>query len=98
VWCAGDHRCTARHGYAQGEHRSFPITVRTGYGALVCTRVESIGGRGRLEIRLQVDLASPEHLAEAQAVQVADAVDLAVRRALAKLAAASPEGGRRDRY
>jgi hypothetical protein len=82
-WCAGGHRCTVRHGYPHGEHRSRPITVRTSYGVVVCTRVQNTAGRGRLEIRLQVDLPSEEYLAEARAVQVAGAVDRAVRHALA---------------
>jgi hypothetical protein len=65
---------------------------------MVCTRVQNIAGRGRLEIRVQIDLSSRERLAEAQAVQVADGVDLAVRRALATLEAPSPGGGPRGRY
>jgi len=83
TWCAGGHRCTARYGYPHGEHRSRPISVRTPYGVVVCTRVQNVDWRSRLEIRLQVDLSSDERVAEAQAVQVADRVDLAVRRALA---------------
>jgi hypothetical protein len=83
IWCAGGHLCTAQYGYPAGEHRSHPISVRTSYGVMVCTRVQSIGGRGRLEIRLQVDLSRQEGLAEAQAVQVANEVDMAVRSALA---------------
>jgi hypothetical protein len=57
--------------------------VRTTYGVLVCTRVQSLAGRGRLEIRLQVDLDRDEALAEAQAVRVAEEVHRAVRIALA---------------
>jgi len=53
---------------------------------MVCTRVQSIGGRGRLEIRLQVDLDQAEALAEVQAVRVAGEVDRAVRVALATAA------------
>jgi hypothetical protein len=82
-WCAGGHRCTARFGYPRGEHRSRPVTVRTGYGVVVCTRVQNVDGRGRLEIRLEVDLPSEESLAEVRAVQVANGVDRAVRYALA---------------
>jgi hypothetical protein len=50
--------------------------------------VQSLEGRSRLEIRLQVDLPSLENLAERQAVQVANGVDQAVRRALGRAAAA----------
>ena len=82
IWCAGGHRCTVRQGYPRGEHRSDPISVRTPYGVVVCTRVQSVGGRGRLEIRLQVDLPDQEDLAEARAVEVASGVDRAVRCAL----------------
>ncbi len=82
-WCAGGHLCTAQYGYPGGEHRSHPVSVRTSYGVVVCTRVQSIGGRGRLEIRLQVDLSGPDSVAQAQAVLVANEVDRAVRSALA---------------
>jgi hypothetical protein len=81
-WCGGGHLCTARYGYPRGEHRSEPITVRTPYGVVVCSRVQSISGRGRLEIRLQVDLDPDERRAGVQAVQVAEDVDQAVRVAL----------------
>ena len=85
-WCGGGHLCSARLGYPAGEHRSEPITVRTAYGVLVITRVLSIGGRGRLEPGLQVDLDADEQLAEAQAVRVAEEVDQAVRVARATAA------------
>jgi hypothetical protein len=82
-WCARGHACTAQYGYPKGEHRSPPITVRTSYGVIVCTRVQSVSGRGRLELRLQVDLSADEHLASVQAVRVAEEIDTAVRTALA---------------
>jgi hypothetical protein len=44
--------------------------------------VLNIAGRGRLELRLQVDLDRDERLAEVQAVRVAEDVDQAVRTAL----------------
>ncbi|TMM38114.1 MAG: hypothetical protein E6F99_10565 [Actinobacteria bacterium] len=89
AWCAGGHLCTAQYGYPGGEHRSHPITVRTGYGVLVCTRVQNRAGRGRLEIRLQVDLSRNEVRAGAQAVLVAEEVDAAVRRALGQSTSAT---------
>jgi hypothetical protein len=82
-WCARGHACTAQHGYPGGEHRSAPVTVRTPYGTLVATRVANLACRGRLELRLQVDLAANERFAEAQAVRIGEEVDRAVRRALA---------------
>jgi len=63
--------------------------VRTGYGVLVCTRVQNRAGRGRLEIRLQVDLSRNEVRAGAQAVLVAEEVDAAVRRALGQSTSAT---------
>jgi hypothetical protein len=75
--------CTAQHGYPGGEHRSEPVTVRTAYGVMVVTRVLNLAGRGRLELRLQVDLDQDERLAEVQAVRVAEEVDRAARLALA---------------
>jgi hypothetical protein len=88
-WCAGGHRCTARYGYRDGEHRSNPVTVRTPYGVMVCTRVQNVVGRARLELRLQVDLSNREARAEAQAVRVATEVDAAVRRALGQSTSAT---------
>ena len=85
-WCGAGHLCSAQHGYPAGEHRSEPLTVRTAYGVMVVTRVLTIGGRGRLELRLQVDLDADEALATAQAVRVAEEVDEAVRVALATAA------------
>jgi hypothetical protein len=82
-WCARGHACTAQHGYPGGEHRSDPVTLQMLYGTMVATRVVNLAGRGRLELRLQVDLAADEHLAGAQAARIGEEVDRAVRRALA---------------
>lgn len=82
AWCGGGHHCTARHDYPSGEHRSRPLTVARRWGAMVVTRVLAIGGRGRLEIRLQVNLAASETVAHGQAAQVAEEIDLAVQSAL----------------
>ena len=83
-WCPGDHRCTARHGYPSGEHRSEPLRVETSWGVLVATRVQALGDMGsRLEVRLQVRLAAAEEVAHHQAAEVASEIDTAVRAALA---------------
>jgi hypothetical protein len=44
--------------------------------------VVNVAGRGRLELRLQVNLAADEQLAEVQVVRLGGEVDRAVRRAL----------------
>ncbi len=53
---------------------------------MVVTRVLNLAGRGRLELRLQVDLDTDEQLATAQAVRLGEEVDTAVRVALATAA------------
>ena len=81
-WCAGDHRCTAQHGYPAGEHRSADITVRMPYAAIVCTRVERIDGAAWLEARIRVGLPAGEAAAGRTAVLVMDEVDRAIRDAV----------------
>jgi hypothetical protein len=82
-WCAADHTCTARSGYPSGQHRSKPITIRAGYGVLVCTRVQDLGGRSRLEIRVGVDLDPDDGHARVQAQHLAAGVDATIRAILA---------------
>jgi hypothetical protein len=82
-WCAKDHRCTAKDGYPSGEHRSRPITIQAPYGVLVCTRIEQLGGRSRMEIRINVDLDPAEETAHRQARHLAVGIDLTVRAVLA---------------
>jgi hypothetical protein len=81
AWCARDHRCTARHGYPSGEHRSMPDTRQTGYGSIIVTGVQTIGGARRLELRLTV--AVPAESTTDHVRMVPTAVDLAVRAVLA---------------
>jgi hypothetical protein len=78
-WCAGGHQCTAQHGYPSGEHRSTPEAWTTTYGRLVATRVETIDGRGRLELRGVVRLPVDEADAHEQAARLAIEVDLTIR-------------------
>jgi hypothetical protein len=81
-WCAKDHTCTAKDDYPSGQHRSRPVTIRAVYGTLVCTRVQSLGGRGRMEIRLTADLSGEDRVAHWQAQHLAAGVDLTVRAVL----------------
>ncbi len=87
-WCAKDHTCTAKNGYPSGQHRSKPITIRAQYGVLVCTRVQDLGGRSRLEIRAGVDLDPDDGNARWQAQHLAAGVDMTIR---AVLSGAAPE-------
>lgn len=81
-WCARDHQCTARHGYPSGEHRSDPLRWRTAYGTLVATRIETIQGEGRMEVRAVAKLPADQGLARRQAQQLAVQIDLAIRDVL----------------
>ncbi len=89
-WCAGNeagnHTCTARHGYPSGEHRSPITTWSPEYGKLIATRVQGIDGRARLELRLVIRLDADGNRALAQGIHLPIAVNLAVRATLAQLA------------
>ena len=53
-WCGRGHVCSAdRPG---GEHRSNPETFDTRLARLVLTRILTVAGRNRVEIRTVVDL------------------------------------------
>jgi hypothetical protein len=78
-WCTADHRCTARHDYPSGEHRSQPITWRTPYGRLIATRVETVAGVGHLELRATVRLPADEEVARRQAQHLPIGIDLTIR-------------------
>jgi hypothetical protein len=81
-WCAKNHQCTARNGYPAGQHRSAPLTWTTPYGTFVATRVQTIDGEPRMELRIVAGLDRDEHTARAQAQQLATHVDRAVREIL----------------
>lgn len=78
-WCAGDHQCTARHGYPSGEHRSDVMAWNTRYGKLTAARTEQISGSGWLDIRVVVRLDDDQDQAHRQASRLAVDVDLAIR-------------------
>lgn len=78
-WCARDHRCTARHGYPSGEHRSQHLTWQTSYGLLTAARVETIGGVGYLDLRASVRLPADEDTARWQAQHLPVGIDLTIR-------------------
>jgi hypothetical protein len=82
TWCARDHRCTAQRGYPSGEHRSAPHTYRAGYGALVATRVQTITGQSRLDLRLTVRLDRDDQVAAHQARLLLAGIDLTIRAIL----------------
>jgi len=81
-WCAGDHQCTAQHGYPGGEHNSGPMSWNTRYGRLTAARSERITGDGWLDIRAVVRLADDVTTAQRQASRLAVDVDLAIRSVL----------------
>jgi hypothetical protein len=59
--------------------------LRAEYGVLICTRVQALGGRGRMEVRLAVDLDPDEGTAHRQAQHLAVGIDLTVRAVLSGL-------------
>jgi hypothetical protein len=84
-WCAGGHLCTARLGYPSGEHRSEPLSWRTGYGVLVVTRVQTVAGAPHLEMRASVRLSTDEDVARWQGQHLPVGVDLTIRAVLAPI-------------
>src|SRR5690606_38807190 len=81
-WCAGDHRCTARHGYPSGQHRSRMLAWRSWYGRLIATRVEASSGESQLEIRAVAKLDDDEQVAHEQAQLLAVRIDQVIRDVL----------------
>jgi hypothetical protein len=79
TWCAADHRCTARHGYPSGEHRSQHLTWQTPYGQLIATRIQTLAGIGHLELTASVRLPPDEGVARWQAQHLPVGVDLVIR-------------------
>ncbi|GAA0742439.1 hypothetical protein Drose_32310 [Dactylosporangium roseum] len=82
-WCAADHRCTARHGYPSGEHRSRPLTCPTPYGNVVATRTQTINGASHIELRLSAHLDRQEAIAAKQAHLLTQGVDVVARAVMA---------------
>lgn len=78
-WCARAHHCNL------GDHRSAPVTVRTDYGSVVLTRVQTRTGAQRVEARLSVTLDADPARAIQQSRMLAVSLDAATRRALAGL-------------
>jgi hypothetical protein len=72
-WCARGRVCGAHR--RDGEHRSHPLRIEVGGWRLVATRIQTVGGRSRLELAAVLDLADRS---QAQTSAVA-----AVREALA---------------
>jgi hypothetical protein len=54
-WCAQGHLCSAERG---GEHRSHPISAGRGQAVVVATRIQTVAGADRLEVRAVVTLPS----------------------------------------
>ena len=88
AWCARDHRCTARHGYPSGEHRSEPMIWTTGYGSVATTAVQHIDGAARLELRTTVRLDPAT--AGVVATALPAGVDLMIRAVLAANSGSAP--------
>jgi hypothetical protein len=60
-WCAQGHLCSAERG---GEHRSHPLTAGHGQAVVVATRIQTVAGVDRLEVRAVLTL--PTHPAAAR--------------------------------
>jgi hypothetical protein len=63
AWCGREHLCSAQHHYPSGQHRSAPAVFGTGYGSLVASRVATVDGANRVELRVTVTLPRDEHTA-----------------------------------
>ena len=63
AWCGRGHLCSAQHGYPSGQHRSTPAVFGTGYGSLVATRIATVDGTNRVELRVTVTLPGDEYTA-----------------------------------
>jgi hypothetical protein len=70
-WCGGSHVCSVERG---GEHRSHPISMDTEAGRVVLTRVQTLAGANRMEIRAVVDLPAEPRAARAYAASVVERV------------------------
>lgn len=75
-WCGRNHVCTADG--PRGEHRSYPFTVDTDAGRLVVTRIQTRVGRGRLELRMVVDVpaepAAAQHAVRSLVFRICQAI------------------------
>ncbi|GGK38134.1 hypothetical protein GCM10010124_33690 [Pilimelia terevasa] len=89
-WCPQDHRCTARHGYPSGEHRSAPIIWHTRYGAIHVAAVAPLTGSPRIEVTTVIRLDPDRYRQAARAL--VPTLDTAVRTVLA--AASSTGAGK----
>ncbi|GAA2352266.1 hypothetical protein Cme02nite_26040 [Catellatospora methionotrophica] len=78
-WCEGGHHCTANT-MPDGEHQSRPETWRTDLGRIVGTRLRNRHGHDRMELRVVLDLADDEDLAQAQARHLMAVTYTVVRR------------------
>ncbi|MEV4414993.1 hypothetical protein [Catellatospora sp. NPDC049609] len=64
-WCEGAHHCTA-NSLPSGEHASRPEVWITDIGRFIGTRYRDRAGRDRMELRIVLDLAEDERIAQAQ--------------------------------
>lgn len=79
-WCAGDHRCTARHGDPAGQHRSKTIMWHTGYGTLSVIAVQHITGRRWVDLAVTVNV-DPDQVTDT-ARMLPPAIDMVIRAVL----------------
>lgn len=84
-WCAGDHRCTAQHGYPAGEHRSPASTWTAGYGRMVAARTRRIDGTEQLELTVRVTLSADGNTALAQGINLPLVINEAIRACLVEV-------------
>jgi hypothetical protein len=75
-WCGQSHVCSIDR--PSGEHRSHPLTVTTRIGVVVATRIRTVAGLDRLEVRAVVNLPADPGAAQRSARQVLDRIALAL--------------------
>lgn len=71
LWCARGKVCAAHR--RDGEHRSAPVRIEIAGCRLMATRIQTPGGRTRVELAAVVDLADDG--AQATMTAVRDALD-----------------------
>jgi hypothetical protein len=77
-WCAQGHVCSSDA--PSGEHRSNPLIIDAPAGRLLASRIQTITGINRIEVRAVVDLPADEDEAQQAARRLVRAVHHLVAR------------------
>jgi hypothetical protein len=77
-WCAQGHLCSADRGL---EHRSHPITAGTSRAVVVATRIQTVAGADRLEVRAVITLPADPNAARQSAALALVRLHQAIRTA-----------------